>query len=324
MKNNNIMENRMEYAKCYSDKSRVYMIEKYFKIRDYTQGGYVNLKLLPKQIELLEAIELNKKVIAPKSRQVGATTVLLAKIACEIVLATEGKPENILIINPNLDLSRMSLKKIKEFLLQVPRWFWGERFYGSEENDERSIFVKDNNKNLELFNGSRIHSSSSMRSYKYNSLFSIDKLTPATWLVFDEASFINEGSEVYSQALSAVAPDAHTMIVSTPNGKDELFYNIYEKTIKKENDFKVVELKWFQDPRYNKNLTWHKVNEQTGDGSVIVIKTIKEDGSVEYKPEYWESLLRNGYKPTSDWYLKMCNNFNNDKQKIDNGKKGNK
>lgn len=76
MKNNNIMENRMEYAKCYSDKSRVYMIEKYFKIRDYTQGGYVNLKLLPKQIELLEAIELNKKVIAPKSRQVGATTVL--------------------------------------------------------------------------------------------------------------------------------------------------------------------------------------------------------------------------------------------------------
>ena len=303
------MENRIEYAKCYSDKSRAYMIEKYLKIPDYDQGGYVKLKLLPKQIELLKATEYDKKIIIPKSRQVGVTTVLLAKTACEIVLATKGEPEIVIMINPNLGLSRMSLKKIKEFLLQVPRWFWGERFYGSEENDERSIFTKDNSKNLELFNGSKIYSSLSMVSYNYNPPLDVNKPMPATWLLFDEASLINKSSETYAQATSIAATDAHIVIASTPNGKDELFYSTYEKAIKKENDFKVVDFKWFHDPRHNKNLNWHRI-----DDSIIIIKTIKEDGSVEYDPDYWDELLKKGYKPSSDWYLKMCSY--NDKQKI--------
>ena len=35
--------------------------------------------------------------------------------------------------------------------MQVPRWFWGSEFYGSKEKDAKSIFIKNNDKYLELF-----------------------------------------------------------------------------------------------------------------------------------------------------------------------------
>ena len=298
-----------EYAKCYSDKSRVYMIENYFNTFDGTQKKTVKFKLFPRQVDLLKTIGSHDNVITTKPRQAGISTTVSAKIACELALASKDSPETVLIVANRLDLSTLDLKKIKEFLLQVPRWFWGENFYGSEENDSRSIFTKDNNKNLELHNGCKVHAVSSGPNAARG-------VSSVSWLIFDEAAFIERGREVYSQAVATTATGGHIIMISTPNGQDELYYDVYKKAIEKENNFKLVELKWFQDPRYNKNLKWEKLDEESGEVDTIVMETIKKDGSVEYKPEYWEKLLRKGYKPTSDWYEEMCNALNNDRQKI--------
>ncbi len=298
-----------EYAKCYSDKSRVYMIENFFNTFDGTQKKTVKFKLFPRQIDLLKTIGSHDNVITTKPRQAGISTTVSAKIACELALASKDSPETVLIVANRLDLSTLDLKKIKEFLLQVPRWFWGENFYGNEENDSRSIFTKDNNKNLELHNGCKVHAVSSGPNAARG-------VSSVSWLIFDEAAFIEKGREVYSQAVATTATGGHIIMISTPNGQDELYYDVYKKAIEKENNFKLVELKWYQDPRYNKNLKWEKLDEESGEVDIIVMEAIKKDGSIEYKPEYWEKLLRKGYKPTSDWYAEMCNALNNDRQKI--------
>ena len=45
-----------------------------------------------------------------------------------------------------------------------------------------------------------------------------------TWLIFDEAAFIENGKDVYASALPTVSTGGHIIMISTPNGKDMLYY----------------------------------------------------------------------------------------------------
>ena len=132
-----------EYTKCLRDKSRIYMIENYLTTYDATKHETVPFKLFPKQKELVESFGKYPNNITTKPRQAGISTTTSAFIACEIALAQKGKPETILIVANRLDLSKLDLKKIKEFLLQIPRWFWGSDYFGSKEKEEKSIFEID-------------------------------------------------------------------------------------------------------------------------------------------------------------------------------------
>lgn len=298
-----------EYTKCLYDKSRIYMIEHYLTTYDATQHETVPFKLFPKQKELVDAFGKYPNNITTKPRQAGISTTTSAFIACEIALAQKGKPETVLVVANRLDLSKLDLKKIKEFLLQIPRWFWGSEFYGSKEKEETSIFVIDNQKELSLFNGCSVHAVSSGEN-------SARGVSAVSWLIFDEAAFIENGKAVYSQAAATTATGGRIVMISTPNGKDELYYDIYNKAKKKENDFNLVELKWYQDPRYNKNLEWSLYDKETGEVTIEKELTIDKKGNVELNFERWEEMERKGYKASAPWYIGMCNKFNQDKQKI--------
>lgn len=299
----------VEYKKCYLDKSRIYMIENYLTTYDATQNETVPFKLFPKQRELVAALGEFPRNITTKPRQAGISTTASAFIACEMALAQKSKPETVLIVANRLDLSKLDLKKIKEFLLQVPRWFWGAEYYGTPEKEAKSIFVLDNQKELQLFNGSKVIAISSGDNAARG-------VSAVSWLIFDEAAFIERGKTVYSQAAATTATGGRILMISTPNGKDELYYDVYNKAKKKENDFNLVELKWFQDPRYNKHLKWEKFDKETGEVTTITEEVIDKKGHIEWDPELWESRESEGFKPTSPWYNKMCNTFNQDKQKI--------
>jgi hypothetical protein len=69
-------------------------------------------------------------------------------------------------------------------------------------------------------------------------------------------------------------------MVSTPNGKDMLYYNTYRLALAKENNFIAVQFRWYQDPRYNKNLKWFKKNKNTGELDWIIEPTIDKTGTV--------------------------------------------
>lgn len=298
-----------EYTRCYSDTSRIYMIENYLTTFDATQNETVPFKLFPKQRELVSAFGKYPRNITTKPRQAGISTTTSAFIACEIALAQKGKPETVLIVANRLDLSKLDLKKIKEFLDQIPRWLWGSEYYGSQEKENKSIYKLSNQTQIELFNGCKVVAVSSGENAARG-------VSAVSWLIFDEAAFIEKGKSVYSQAAATTATGGRIVMISTPNGKDELYYDIYNKAKKEENDFNLIELKWYQDPRYNKHLQWKKLNKETGKIEILTEDIISSDGSIEYNEQLWQKRESEGYKPTSPWYDKMCNTFNQDKQKI--------
>lgn len=109
-------------------------------------------------------------------------------------------------------------------------------------------------------------------------------------------------------------------MISTPNGKDLLYYETCRlaklKGTKDWNEFELVEMKWYQDLRYNKFLEWTRKNNETGEVEVYKEPTLNEKGDVKYDQKHWDEMLKEGWAPRSPWYLKMCHQFNNDSMKI--------
>ena len=303
-----------EYAKSYSDKSRIYFIEHYLSTMDAGAGKQVPFNLFPRQKVFLQSLAENKASIAIKHRQAGITTISTAWIAAQIAFASKDAPETVLCIANKLEQAYELMDKIRDFLNQIPRWYWGEEYYSDDPNSEKNkkdIFKKNSKAMIELFNGCKVYA----RAGKPNAARGISAVSI---LIFDEAAFIEDGVAAYSSAVAATAsvPNAKIIMVSTPNGKDELYYKTYKQAIAKENNYTAVEFKWFQDPRYNKNLKWFRKNEEKGDVEWIVEETLDETGTINYDEERWRNLEREGWTPSSPWYTLMCKQFNNDRMKI--------
>ena len=142
----------------------------------------------------------------------------------------------------------------------------------------------------------------------------------------DEAAFIDNGATVFGAALTALGTGGRASLVSTPNGMDALYYKTYEQSQSGDNDFFVVEMKWYQDPRYVTNqdspndpkeqdLIW--INEDND-----IIKEVRyahvgdSKESVDDLHTHYESMIQKGYKPSSSWYRNMCRGMNNNKRMI--------
>lgn len=312
---------QQEYIKCLLDTSRIYMIRNYLKTYDATQRKEVAFELFPRQQDLCGMLGSANNIVTTKPRQAGITTTAGAFIACEICLAEVDSPQTVLVIGNTLDLAQQMLFKIRDFILQFPLWMWGDE-YGLTEKEKLSppknknvIFDVCNSKELLLKNGCKVVARSSGPDASRG-------VGGVTWLIFDEAAFIENGRDVYASAIPTVSTGGHIIMISTPNGKDQLYYETCRQAKLKEtdpdkwNNFELVELKWYQDPRYNKFLEWTRKNAETGEIEVLREKYIDEKGNIEYRPEYWEDMIAQGYKPRSGWYIRMCQQFNNDSQKI--------
>ena len=307
-----------EYMKCYADKSRVYMIQNYLKTYDATQRREVPFKLFPRQQDLCQALGNASNVVTTKPRQAGITTTSAAFIACEMVLAEKDTPQTVLAIGNTLDLAQQMLFKIRDFLLQFPLWMWGNEYLDSDYDlskppeNKNIIFDVCNGKEIKVKNGCKIVARSSGPDASRG-------VGGVTYLIFDEAGFIENGKDVYASALPTVSTGGHIIMISTPNGKDQLYYETCRRASLKGssewNNFELVEMKWFQDPRYNKFLEWYRKNE---DNEIIIKQEVylDKEGNVEYTPEKWVKMEKDGWKPRSPWYIKMCQQFNNDEQKI--------
>ena len=307
-----------EYIKCYTDKTRIYMIESYLKTYDATQRKQVNYTLFPRQKMFCEKLSLGSNCVCQKPRQCGATTTCGAFIACECVLADPTEPLTILVIGNTLDLAQQMVSKIRDFLFQFPAWMWGEDFMiegvdPTKPPTKKQLFEICNTKELILKNGCRVVARSSGPD-------SSRGVGGVSFLVFDEASFIENGKDVYASAVPTVSTGGRIIMVSTPNGKDSLYYETCRqaslKGTKDWNNFEIVEFKWYQDPRYNKFLEWTRKNDETGDYDIIKEPVLNEKGDIKYDEDRWDKLFNEGWKPRAPWYTKMCQQFNNDAQKI--------
>lgn len=286
-----------EYTKCLQ--SPAYAIGTYLETFDKTQEGYVPFKLFPRQKQIVKAYEDNRYNLVTKPRQAGISTTTQAYMAVKTGFADPDNPEVILVIANKLKLSQKFLKGIKDYLKQLPRWVWGPEYYGSEENLKKSIFIVDSKIEIELPNGSQViavaTSEDALRGY-----------TP-TYLVFDEAAFIDNGDAVYTAAMSSISTGGKVILISTPNGMDPLYYKTYDQSKKGKNQYHIIEMRWYEDPRYNKDLRWFKKIE---DGDDIV------EAELEFNVESYNKRIADDWKPTSTWYENMCMALNNNARKI--------
>ena len=303
-----------DYARCYADKSRITFIEKYFYTFNAMKGKKLPFSLFPRQKAFLQALADNRNIVAVKPRQCGISTLSSAWIAAECAFASKDTPITVLCIANKLDQAGELIIKIRDFLEMVPRWYWGEEFYSPDpksDKNKEAIFVKNTKTQLDLVNGCRIIA----RASGPNAARGISAVSV---LLMDEAAFIEEGVAAYTTASATMAsnPKSKTIMVSTPFGHDELYYNTYMQALSHENNFVAVQFRWYQDPRFNKHLRWFKKNEDTNVTKWDDDTVIEEDGSITYDEERWERLVHEGYTPTSPWYEDMCKQFNNDSMKI--------
>jgi len=310
---------RDEYTKCYQDKSRIYMTTHYLKTYDATQRKEVPFTLFPRQKAFCEAMGSGNNVVLTKPRQAGCTTTAGGFIACEMVLADPDSPQTVLAIGNTLDLAQQMLFKIRDFLLQFPLWMWGDEFVDmgyditKPPTNKNVIFDVCNGKELKLKNGCKVVARSSGPDASRG-------VGGVTWLIFDEAAFIENGRDVYASAIPTVSTGGHIIMISTPNGKDLLYYETCRlaklKGTDEWNNFELVELKWYQDPRYNKNLEWLRKDKESGEVIIKQEPTLDKEGNIKFDSKHWEEMVAEGWKPRSPWYTQMCQQFNNDEMKI--------
>ena len=281
-----------EYVKCLS--SPTYAIETYLETFDKTQEGFVPFKLFPRQKEIVSAYEKHRFNLVTKPRQAGVSTTTAAYMSIKVGFADADNPEAVLIIANKQELAFEFLAKIKDFLSQLPRWIWGDEYYGNAKNEGKSIFLTDSKKEIRLPNGSRVKAVATSKD-------ALRGFTP-TYLVMDEAAYIDNGAEVFGAALTALGTGGKATLISTPKGMDSLYYNTYDQAKKKKNNFNIIEMKWYEDLRYNKGLKWLKGDEEVTE--------------FEFTFDSYNRMIDDGWKPTSFWYEEMCRGMNNDAKMI--------
>jgi hypothetical protein len=288
----------MEYAKCM--KSTPYALKTYLQTYDNTVSKYVPLELFPDQISLVEDYENYNENIALKYRQAGVSTVTAAWSSKKLVFAKKNSPEKVLIIANKLDTAVEVANKIRGFTDQWPSWV-GVGF-SSEKNSQR---------HFKLTNGCEVKavatSKDALRGY-----------TP-TILIFDEAAYIEADSDFWAACMASLSTGGKVIVVSTPNGYDAIYYEIYDQALKGMNEFKVSEMVWWKDPRYAKDLSLVNVkdiihyylNRNEYPNVEIIEYNNKEKNFDEIR-----QLISQGYKPNSSWYESMVKKLKYDKRKV--------
>ena len=291
----------LEYVKCQRDIQ--YALRTYLQTYDNTVSQYVPLELFPDQVSLLQDYEDFNENIALKYRQAGVSTVTAAWISRKLAFAKKLKPEKILIIANKLDTSLEMANKIRAFVGQWPSWVGID--FAPEKNSQ---------KHYKLNNGCEVKAVATSKD-------ALRGFTP-TILVFDEAAFIEADSDFWAACMASLSTGGKVIVVSTPNGYDPIYYEIYDQALRNMNDFKITEMYWFRDPRYAKDLYLVKTDDAI---HYLLNKeeySEKDIISWEDKPfhtrDYDElkELMNLGYKPCSSWFEAMVKKLKYDKRKV--------
>ena len=291
----------IEVTKCM--RNTPYALRTYLQTYDNTVSKYVPLDLFPDQVSLIEDYDTHNENIALKYRQAGVTTVTAAWASKKLVFAKKQKPEKILIIANKLDTSVEMANKIRSFTEQWPAWV-GIGF--SKEKNSQRHFKLTNDCEVKAVATSK----DALRGY-----------TP-TILIFDEAAFIEADGDFWSACMASLSTGGKVIVVSTPNGYDQIYYEIYDQSLRNMNDFKISEMFWYRDPRYTKDLYMVKTNdlvhfllnrEEYSEKDII---RLSMENPYERDHSITTDYMEQGYKPCSAWFEGMVKKLKFDRRKV--------
>jgi hypothetical protein len=291
----------LEYVKCMRDTP--YALRTYLQTYDNTVSKYVPLELFPDQVSLLEDYDTHNENIALKYRQAGVTTVTAAWASKKLAFAKKTKPEKILIIANKLDTSQEMANKIRAFVGQWPSWVGID--FAPEKNSQ---------KHYKLNNGCEVKAVATSKD-------ALRGFTP-TILIFDEAAFIEADNDFWAACMASLSTGGKVIVISTPNGYDQIYYEIYDQALRNMNDFKISEMYWYRDPRYTKDLYLVKtkdiihylLNKEEYPKDDIISWEDKQFSNRDYKE--LSDIMSQGYKPSSAWFEGMVKKLKYDKRKV--------
>jgi hypothetical protein len=291
----------IEYTKCM--RNTPYALRTYLQTYDNTVSKYVPLELFPDQVSLLEDYETHNENIALKYRQAGVSTVTAAWASKKLAFARKEKPEKVLIIANKLDTSVEMANKIRAFIEQWPSWV--SIGFSVEKNSQR---------HFKLNNGCEVKavatSKDALRGY-----------TP-TILIFDEAAFIEADGDFWSACMASLSTGGKVIVVSTPNGYDPIYYEIYDQALRGMNDFKISEMFWYRDPRYTRDLYMVKTNDlvhyllNREDYPLDAVISLTNDNPYDRDNTIVTDYISQGYKPCSAWFEGMVKKLKYDRRKV--------
>ena len=194
--------------------------------------------------------------------------------------------------------------KIRSFIGQWPSWLGVD--FSQDKNSQ---------KHFKLTNGCEVKAVATSKD-------ALRGFTP-TILIFDEAAFIDADSDFWAACMASLSTGGKVIVVSTPNGFDPIYYEIYDQANRSMNEFKISEMFWYRDPRYTKDLYMVKTNniihyllnkeQYINDGDVIDWSDIKPS---ERNYSDLDKLISEGYKPSSSWFESMVKKLKYDKRKV--------
>jgi hypothetical protein len=291
----------IEVTKCM--RNTPYALRTYLQTYDNTVQRYVPLDLFPDQVKLIEDYDQYNENIALKYRQAGVSTVTAAWVSKRIVFANKNKPEKILIIANKLETAVEMANKVRSFTEQWPSWV-GVTF--SQEKNSQRHFKLTNSCEVKAVATSK----DALRGY-----------TPTT-LIFDEAAYIEADGDFWAACMASLSTGGKVIVVSTPNGYDPIYYEIYDQALRNYNEFKITEMFWYRDPRYTKDLYMVKTKDlvhyllNKEEYSKDDIVDLSNENPYDRNLEIVTDLMNKGYKPCSSWFEGMVKKLKFDRRKV--------
>jgi len=289
-------EQEDEIVRCAANP--IYFIETYLTIFDQTQGiagMIVPFKLFDFQKDLIHSYQDHRFVVANKYRQAGVSTTTCAYIAWYVMF---NRNRAVAIVADKLETATGELMSdVVEFIESCPTWLKPKTGRNTEKNlkDTQKLKIYDNDSKLGAF------ASKTLRG-----------MTP-TLLFWDETAWAEKGDKFWTAALPSLVTGGRAIMVSTPSGLDAVFYKTFtgarelDDKGKPKNNFHAVELWWYDDPRYNKDLHWIK-----NKGKENEIK-LEDNGRTK---EQRSQLVSDGWEATNTWFEEQVKNANGDMRKV--------
>lgn len=187
------------------------------------------IKLREYQIRMLDSMKSHNRLILNCSRQIGKSTLMTIYA---LWLANFYPDQLIIILAHKEKMAKELFSRIKLAYSELPNWV--KEPVDNEWNDLSAKFA----------NGSRIITSpTSANAIRGQS---------ASCIILDEFAFVEDSiARDFWTAVTPTlitAPDAKLFVSSTPNGTDNIFYDLVARSEQRKNNFKVEKVIWSDVP----------------------------------------------------------------------------
>lgn len=249
-----------EIIKCKKDP--IYFIENYFYITNL-DNGRVLMKLYPFQKDMVHNFINNRFSINCLARQMGKSSITVAYFCWFLIF---NKHKSVAVIANKHNLAKSILSRMMKAIEDLPMWIkpgvrtWNKTDF---EFDNGSIGV------------SSATGGTSIRGESFSCIF------------LDELSWVDSAEEFYASVFPVVSSSktAKVIITSTPNGKNNLFYILWNKALKSAAEAKATGERNYGYVPYKAIWSDHPERDETFKKEQLATMTL-EKFEVEFECEF--------------------------------------